>query len=137
MTLTVKLYENAQKLQDGTLDSLTLSLNAVPACRQQWMIANLSKGQKLCDQAVIEMGSMSALTEGEYIEVHALRNGQTIEDRMGLLGSYTQSVIIMDKSEFASSEVFVRRCDSWGQCEFPVPLSTQALNETPEACLVE
>uniref|UniRef100_UPI004048D68D S8 family serine peptidase n=1 Tax=Rheinheimera sp. TaxID=1869214 RepID=UPI004048D68D len=133
----VKLYENAQKLQDGTLDSLTLSLNAVPACRQQWMIANLSKGQKLCDQAVIKMGSMAALNEGDYIEVHALRSGQTIENGTGLLGSYTQSTIVMDKSEFADRTVFVRRCDVQGQCQYPIPLSTQALNETPEACLVE
>lgn len=131
----VKLYENAQKLQDGTLDSLTLSLNAVSACRQKWMLENLSKGQKLCDQAVIEMGSMAALNEGDYIEVHALRSGQTVEDGMGLLGSYTQSVIIMDKSEFTDTEVFVRHCDAQGQCQLPVPLSTQALHETPEACL--
>lgn len=131
----VKLYENAQKLQDGTLDSLTLSLNAVSTCRQEWMLANLSKGQKLCDQAVIKMGSMAALNEGEYIEVHALRSGQTVEDGTGLSGSYTQSTIVMDKSEFVDRTVFVRRCDAQGQCQYPIPLSTLALNETPEACL--
>ncbi|MCS4309270.1 subtilisin family serine protease [Rheinheimera pacifica] len=131
----VKLYENAQKLQDGTLDSLTLSLNAVSACRQKWMLENLSKGQKLCDQAVIKMGSMAALNEGEYIEVHALRSGQTVEDGTGLSGSYTQSTIVMDKSEFVDRTVFVRRCDAQGQCQYPIPLSTLALNETPEACL--
>lgn len=131
----VKLYENAQKLQDGTLDSLTLSLNAVSACRQEWMLANLSKGEKLCDQAVIKMGSMAALRDGEHIEVHALSSGQTVEDGAGLLGSYTQSTIVMDKSEFVDRTVFVRRCDAQGQCQYPIPLSTQALNETPEACL--
>ena len=130
-----KLYKNAQKLQDGTLDNLTLSLNAIPACRQRWMLSNLSKGQKLCDQAVIEMGSMAALRDGDYIEVHALSGAQTVEDGLGLLGTYTQATIVMDKSEFAERAVFVRRCNAERACELPIQLATQSLNDTPEACL--
>lgn len=130
----VKLYENAQKLQDGTLDSLTLSLNAVSACRQEWMLANLSKGEKLCDQAVIKMGSMAALNEGEYIEVHALLDGQSIADRTGLVGQFQSTRIVLDKAVFGNRRAFVLKCDDDGQCELPVQLNTIKLQDTPEAC---
>lgn len=129
-----KLYENAQRMQDGTLDTLTLSLNAVPACRQQWMIDNLPKGQSLCDQAVIELLTIPALAENEVIEVHALLDGQTIADRTGLVGQFQSTRIVLDKAVFDNRRAFVLKCDNNGKCELPIQLSTLELMNEPEAC---
>lgn len=128
------LYTNAQKLVNGELDSLTLSLNAVPACRQQWMIDNLPKGQALCEQAMINMRSMTDLAQGDYIEVHALLAGQTIGDRTGLVGQFDTHVITLDKMVFDNRTAFVLKCNSDGQCQLPVQLNTIKLKDTPEAC---
>ncbi|MFN3899340.1 MAG: S8 family peptidase [Alishewanella aestuarii] len=129
-----KFYENAQRMQDGTLDSLTLSLNAVPACRQQWMIDNLPKGQTLCDQAVIELLTIPELAENEVIEVHALLDGQTIADRTGLVGQFQSTRFILGKAVFENRRAFAQKCDDNGQCELPIQLSTLELTNVPEAC---
>jgi hypothetical protein len=129
-----KLYENAQRMQDGTLNSLTLSLNAVPACRQRWMIDNLPKGQALCDQAVIELLTIPELAENEVIEVHALLDGQTIADRTGLVGQFERTRLVLDKAVFDNRRAFVLKCDNNGQCELPIQLSTLELMNVPEAC---
>lgn len=129
-----KLYENAQKMQDGKLDTLTLSLNAVPACRQQWMIDNLPKGQALCDQAVIELLTIPGLAENEHIEVHALLDGQTIADRTGLVGQFESTRFVLNKAVFDNRRAFVLKCDASGQCELPIQLSTSELMSVPEAC---
>lgn len=128
------LYTNAQKLINGELDSLTLSLNAVPACRQQWMIDNLPKGRALCDQAVIELLTIAELAENEVIEVHALLDGQSIADRTGLVGQFQSTRIVLDKAVFDNRRAFVLKCDDNGQCELPVQLNTIKLQDTPEAC---
>lgn len=128
------LHDNAQKMLDGTLDTVTLSLNAVSACRQQWMLDNLSKGQSLCDQAIVEMGSMADLKAGDVVEIHALASGQTVQDRTGLVGQYTTNKIIVDKSVFDGRAAFVVKCNSEGACSDPIQLSTASLTDTPEAC---
>lgn len=130
----VKLYRNAVRLQNGELDSATYSLNAVPACRQAWMVENLSAGKSLCNQVTITADSFANLGQNETIHIHALSNGQTVADGSGLVGVYDTSHVVIDKSELDGKTVYAQTCDANGVCGIPAPINTTGLADIPAVC---
>lgn len=128
------LYTNAQRLQNGELDSATYSLNAVPACRHAWMLNNLSKGQSLCDQIAVSLNSFVHLADKETIKLHALSAGQTVAEGTSLLGTFNRYQVLISKELLLGKAVFAQRCDANGVCGDPIQVSTAGLAETPIAC---
>lgn len=128
------LYTNAQRLQNGELDSATYSLNAVPACRQAWMLDNLSKGQSLCDQVTVSLDSFVQLAADETIKLHALSAGQTVADGSGLLGTFNRYQVLVSKAQLLDKTVFAQRCDANGTCGEPIQVNTTGLADLPVAC---
>lgn len=128
------LYTNAQRLQNGELDSATYSLNAVPACRQAWMLENLSKGQSLCDQVSVSLDSFVQLAADETIKLHALSAGQTVAEGSGLLGTFNRYQVLVSKAQLLDKTVFAQRCDANGACGEPIQVNTTGLAELPVAC---
>lgn len=128
------LYKNAQRLQNGELDSATYSLNAVPACRHTWMLDNLSKGQSLCDQVAVSLDSFVHLADNETIKLHALAAGQTIAEGLGLVGTFNRYQVLVSKAQLLEKTVFAQRCDANGVCDDPIQVNTTGLAEIPAAC---
>lgn len=129
-----RLYANAKLLKEGRLDEVTLTLNAVPACRHQWMMDNLSKGQSLCDQVSLKLGSFVQMKEGETLKIHAVFPGESVVQDSSLVGQYSTYRITMDKSALENKTVYAQQCDAQGQCGALIPVNTQGLADIPVAC---
>ncbi|MCF4010647.1 S8 family peptidase [Rheinheimera sp. UJ63] len=136
----VKLYENAEKLQKGELNSATYTLNLISACRQQWAVTNLRQGKKLCDQVSLALEAFSRINDREVIKLYAAEKGAVVNLNQGAnsltwIGDFSQSHFIMDKSTLLNRDVYGQICNiDTNECRLLMRVTTSDLNNVPIAC---
>lgn len=136
----VQLYNNAEKLQKGELNSAVYTLNLVSDCRQAWAVANLRQGKQLCNQVSLALEAFTRMNEREIIKLYAAEKGTAVNLNQGVtsltwLGDFAQSHFTMDKSTLVNRDVYGQICNiDTDECRLLMRVTTTGLNDLPMAC---
>lgn len=135
-----KLYENAERMKAGELNTTAYTLNLVSACRQQWAIDNLLPGKSLCDQVTVTLDLFANTKDREVIKLFSVATGTAVAEHqdsseLNWLGDFTKSRFILDKAKFVNQDVYSQLCNvDTGSCGSLLQVNTKALAEVPAAC---
>lgn len=134
-----KLYDNAVRMQNGTLNKANFTLNALSPCRQSWAINKLDPALKPCEQVTIAMDEFSFLAEREVIRLYASPRGQIIDKQdpsmLEWLGEFSQSNFKVSLNAVKGKDLYGQKCHlDTGDCMALTLINTMPLQTLPAAC---
>lgn len=135
-----KMYANAQRLVDGTLNQATFKMSAASACGQKLAIDIFNEGQSLCEQVIVTMDMYSNIKANQTIKLFAVTQGTVLSDTpdtttMTPIINAGTTNITLNIADFSGNDVYGQLCDSdTDVCSKLAKVDTKPLLTKPEAC---
>lgn len=132
----VKLYNNAQALSEGRLDSMSYLLSELSNCNQSWFTGTLLKSNAPCGWVLVDIKTLGELTEQEHLKLWSVEHGManTAENR-ALHGEFTQNKFSISRDEAIGRDFYIQKCaDTGDACGEFAKIDSRELENMPAVC---